>query len=560
MSTSVVETVERVPAVPRPCPYRRPRRTALVAAVTLTAAAFAQQLLLIAGGGGLLPGWQPWPFLLAAAPAWWLARPAGPPRAAGAVRLLRRIPGPAYAAGVLMTAAAVWAVLQVREPYLGHEEAVYANRARAWADGTPAAGWGPYRPVGLPALGRLALAVHDGVGALRAVALLLTLFTLTVTYLVAARWTTPRRGALVALLVLGGLGFLRRTPEFLNDIGATGLLLLVVALLVRSQERPRCRWAPLAAAVVALAAFYLRYGSLGNLLASALAALFAYGPRAWRARRLAPAAGVFAAGLVPHFVYATQVTGSPLGLIFWATSQANRAYVGDGLVYYAAILPYRLAGDLGAVVMAAGLLSAGAAVRRRGRGGGADPGDARRVFLAATAVLVLVVLGLVTDGEPRFVYLSVVLLTVLGVEALPRRAGRWGGPLLAGTGALAALTVLGTAQVVAHGAMPGPTALARSTVPVAQRLAADRPCLLVTGYEPEAGWYSGCDAVTYAQYRRTVPPPGTTVRLILFAHGRLQPGPAELAALVGDRSAGTRTFPTGGSLGTATVITLPPGR
>ncbi|CAM5304895.1 Glycosyltransferase RgtA/B/C/D-like domain-containing protein OS=Streptomyces fumanus OX=67302 GN=GCM10018772_25600 PE=4 SV=1 [Streptomyces fumanus] len=383
VETARPEPVETARDVPPELPpeARGPRRTALAVAVALTAAAFAQQVLLIAGGGGLLPGWQPWPFLLGAAPAWWLARPSGTPRAgAGAVRLLRRVPGPAYAAGVLVTAAAVWAVLQDHEPYLGHEEAVYANRARAWADGTPAAGWGPYRPVGLPALGRLALAVHDGVGALRAVALLLTLFTLAVTYLAAARWTTPRRGALVALLVLGGLGFLRRTPEFLNDIGATGLLLLVVALLVRVQERPRSRWAAPGAALVALAAFYLRYGSLGNLLAIALAALFAYGPRAWcvRGRRLALAAGVFAAGLVPHFVYAAQVTGSPLGLIRWATAQANRAYVGDGLVYYAAILPYRLAGDLITSPAAPGSPPSSAAAPVRRPAAGPRPSAPRR--------------------------------------------------------------------------------------------------------------------------------------------------------------------------------------
>ncbi|MEU0742641.1 glycosyltransferase [Streptomyces sp. NPDC006134] len=541
-----------------------------VTAAALTLAAVAQHLLLVLGLGGVLPGWQPWPFLLGAAPAWWLARPhrrTGLPRLCRtAVRGLRRVPGGAYCAAVLLLAAAVWAVLQDHEPYLGHEEAVYANKARAWADGTPDAGWGPYRPIGLPALGRLALAVHDGVGALRAVALLLTLFTLTVTYLVAARWTTPRRAALVTLLVLGGLGFLRRVPEFLNDIGTTGLLLAVVFLLVRAQERPGSRALP-AAALVALAAFHLRYGSLGNLLAIALAALVAYGPRAWLAqgRRLAVAAGVFAIGLVPHLVHATQVTGSPLGLIFWATSQANRAYVGDGLVYYAAIFPYRLAGDLGAVVMTAGLLSAASAARRRIRARRAgraetDPRLARRVFLGATAVLVFVVLGVVTDGEPRFVYLPVVLLTILGVEAIPRYAGRHSAPVLAVTGALAALTVAGTAQVVAHGAMPGPTALARSTVPVAERLSATGPCLLVTGYEPEAGWYSGCDAVTYARYRTMTPRPGTTVRLVLFEHGRLQPSGAELRRLTGGRHVRTRTIPTHGSLGTATVLTLPPAR
>ncbi|GEC06199.1 hypothetical protein SSP24_38540 [Streptomyces spinoverrucosus] len=102
----------------------------------------------------------------------------------------------------------------------------------------------------------------------------------------------------------------------------------------------------------------------------------------------------------------------------------------------------------------------------------------------------------------------------------------------------------------------GPDRLSRSTVPVAERLAADGPCLLVTGYEPEMGWYSGCDAVTYAQYRRLTPPPGTRVTLVLFEHGRLQPHAAALARLIGNRDTTVRPIPTEGTLGTAAAITL----
>lgn len=261
-------------------------------------------------------------------------------------------------------------------------------------------------------------------GALRAVTLLLALAMLTVTYLVAARWTTPRRAVLTVLLVLCGLGFLRRLPEFLNDIGSTGLLLVVVYLLTRAQEHPGSR-ALLALPPFVLAAFYLRYGVAGNLAAIVLAALLAYGARAWlaRGRQLAVAGAVILAGLVPHFVHAIQVTGSPLGLVFWATSQAERQFVGDGLLYYLAIFPYRLAGDLGGVVMAAGVVAAYAAVRRLRRAGEPGPDTRRWAFLGLTSVLVFVLLGVATDGEPRFVYLPVVLLTVLGVQALARAAG-----------------------------------------------------------------------------------------------------------------------------------------
>ncbi|MFI2670449.1 glycosyltransferase family 39 protein [Streptomyces albidoflavus] len=472
------------------------------------------------------------------------------------------LPPAALAAGVLGLAALLWAVLQDHEPWIGHEESVYANKARSWTEGgPPAAGWGEYRPPGLPLLGTLALRLNADVGALRAVTLLLALAMLTVTYLVAARWTTPRRAVLTALLVLCGLGFLRRLPEFLNDIGSTGLLLVVVYLLTRAQEHPGSR-ALLALPPFVLAAFYLRYGVAGNLAAIVLAALLAYGPRAWlaRGRQLAVAGAVILAGLVPHFVHATQVTGSPLGLVFWATSQAERQFVGDGLLYYLAIFPYRLAGDLGGVVMAAGFVTAYAAVRRLRRKGGGEPGPGTRrwAFLGLTSVLVFVLLGVATDGEPRFVYLPVVLLTVLGVQALARAAGDQRRRLLACVGALALLTTAGTARTVAHGAMPGPTGQARSTVPVARALAADgTPCLLVTGYEPESGWYSGCDAMTYRQYRAAGPPaPGTRVSFVRYERGRHQPGDPGLAKLTRGMERTVLRLPATGVLGEAHVVTV----
>ncbi|GAA2231408.1 hypothetical protein GCM10010232_17420 [Streptomyces amakusaensis] len=560
----------------------RARTWARYGGLACTALTVGQQALLIAGGGGLLPGWQPWPLLLLAAPLLWWGRGRRAP-AARHERLravAARVPGRAALALVLAMAVAVWAVLQDHEPWIGHEESVYANKARSWADPSmPAAGWGPYRPPGLPLLGSLALRVHADVGALRAVGLLLVLATLTLGYAIAARWTTPRRAALAMLLVLGGLGFLRRMPAFLNDTGSTGLLLVTVFILVRTVENPGSSRALLALPPVVLAAFYLRFGVVGNLCAIALAALLAYGPRAWlpHGRRLAAAGAVILLGLTPHFVYATQVTGWPLGLITWATSQAERSFMGDGFLYYLAIFPYRLAGDLGAVVMFAGLAATVRAARSlraarreqgtpreqrtpREHGAPAGPGarDRRILFLGTTAVLVPVLLGFATDGEPRFVYLSVILLTVLGVDALATLADGVARPVLAAVTALALLAVPATAQVVAHGAMPGPMSQHRSTVPVARALAAGgAPCLLVTGYEPESGWYSGCDAMTYRQYRALDgPPSGTRVSFIRYERGRLQPSAAGVERLVGGLPSEERRIPTEGVLGTATVVTV----
>ncbi|MFI5803408.1 glycosyltransferase [Streptomyces sp. NPDC051561] len=577
----------------------------MVGAVVLTGLAAAQQLMLAVGLGGWLPGWQPWPYLLIAAVLWWAAKPrwvengpmgGGVPTSGSsgssadsaasgssgvwtrAETWLRLVPVWVYVLVVLALAAGAWAWLQDFEPYLGHEEAVYANKARFWLDGTPDAGWGVYRPVGLPALGTVALWLSGyegytsggGVGALRAVALFLALVMLCTTYLVARAWMTPRRAVVVVLVLLSGLGFLRRVPEYLNDIGSTALLLIVVFLLVTAVEKAGTTAgarALLLAPFAVLAAFYLRYGVVGNLVAVALAGVFAYGPRAWVALgwRLWAAVGVIALGLVPHLLYAVERTGEPLGMILSATSQANREYVGDGLVYYLSVFPYRLAGDLGAVVMTAGVCAAFAAWRRVRKGAEELPGhfnDRRRVFLGSAALLVFVVLGVATDGEPRFVYLPVTLLTVLGVQAVAEFTRAWAPRVLAVVAALAGLTVLGTAQVVAHGAMPGPTALGVSTVPVARALAAQdgEKCLIVTGYEPEFGWYSGCDAVTYRQYRERVRegkqvPAGTRVSFVRFEKGRLQPDATGVRQLVGGRDATVLRMPAaeGGSAGAATV-------
>ena len=542
------------------------RRVALVAAVLLTGLAVVQVAAFALGvvHGWPIPGFRTWPLplLLIAAPAWLLARPLPAPPAP-----LRRVAArvaavPAWVLVILALTGAtlLWYALQGHSPFLGHDEAVYATKARSWLTGSPDAQWNPYRPVGLPALGLVALGVRDTVGAVRLVGLGLALTTLGITWYVAARLTTPRRAVVVLLLVLSGWAFVRRLPEFLDDIGAAGLLLLVAYLIVRARQRPDSRALP-AAALVAVAAFYLRYGALSGVVVLAVAALVTWGWRAWAStwRQVAVAGAVFLAGLVPHLIYSERVTGSPWGVLLSAERVARASYPGEGLVYYALIFPFRLASDLGGVVMAAGLIAAGAAAVHLLRRRPERPGDRVRVFFGLAAVLHPIVLGLGAHGEERFVFLSFLLLTIVGVDAIAEFAGRWSAVLLTAVAALAIVIAVANYRVVTAGALATTAAERTSMASVGQALSArPGPCLIVTSYQPEMGWYSGCATSGFAGRTWLRPPPGETVHVVLFQHGTGQPGVAAVLDRIGGRRTVTRELPSRGSLGRALIITLPP--
>lgn len=524
---------------------------------------------------------------------------------------------------VLVLAAVTWAALQRAEPYLGHDESVYAGRARAWATGQPSAGWHVYRPVGLPAVGRVVLGLVGAVTgsaptaqaagggglqpgtatvALRAVALGLALLTLLVTYLVGVRLIGPPRAAVAVLVVVGGMTFVRRAPEFLDDIPAAGLLLTAAYLVLRSR-RPGVTaraWSLPAAAAVGVTACLVRYGAASGLLAIALAGLIAWGPRVWlRAwRELVGAALVLAAGLVPLLAYSVRSTGSPLGLVQSAAVVAHGSYLGEGLVFYARAFPMALAGPLGAVVMTAGILGVAPAAQRlltaRRRCITGTAADRERVFLGAAAVLALVVLGLVAHGEGRYAMFSVLTLTLLGTDTLVSAlAGRTPQALpvlksLAVAAALIApLTTVHMARQLEHttavqtsiadglaqalGVAPtalaaGPTTLAAGPAEsVTPALAGDGaaigatvvgeaatlPCLVVTPSIPEAGWMTGCDA-TRAEALRSLPA-GTVVYVVDFPDAGTAAGLARIKAIAPDRTWTVRRVHTSGSYSVADI-------
>jgi hypothetical protein len=472
-----------------------------------------------------------------------------------------RVPLPLLVVGVAAVVVTEWVVLQRAEPYLGHDESVYASKARSWLTTLPAAGWTIYRPPGLPALAVVALRVSDSVAGVRLVSLALALMTMLILVGVGSWLTTPRRAVVAAVAAVGGTTFVRRLPELLDDIGSAGLLLAMAACLVA--DRRGRRWGLPLAGCFAAATFYLRYGATSGVLAVALAAVVVWGPLSWwRSRaRVALALALVVAALVPFAVFSTRMTGSPIGVLLAASSVAKAAYPGAGLAFYAGRAPFLLAGDLGGVLMAVGavatVLAGWRAVRARRRGERPDDGQLARAFLGTAALLQVLLIGAVAHGEERFVLFAILTLTLLGVDALVTAAAGCGPVALAGLAVLALVATSATLRDVAGNDLRSVTGERVSLDQTVTAIAPVRPCAVVSGAVPELGWMTGCTSLSYLDVARSGLPQHRVVYVVGFRSWSA-PSVARVQRLAGDRAVLRRQVVTTGSLGTADVVTVAP--
>ncbi|MGI9528463.1 MAG: glycosyltransferase family 39 protein, partial [Acidimicrobiia bacterium] len=166
----------------------------------------------------------------------------------------------AVALGLTAILAVTYLMILSNGP-LGNDEATYAVKARSWLEGTPSTGFYIYRPVGMPAIGWMVLQVSDSEVAFRLVGVAAAVATLGGMWGVGRRLFSPAAGLLAAAAIGSATSWLRRVPEFLNDIITTGLLLWIMFVIWRHFEDPeQPRWRVTLAAPLAAAAFYLRYG------------------------------------------------------------------------------------------------------------------------------------------------------------------------------------------------------------------------------------------------------------------------------------------------------------
>jgi len=415
-----------------------------------------------------------------------------------------------------------WVVHSLLHPIMfGHDEAVYATKARSIADGGPAETFAVYRPLGMAVLGSF---IYQLIGrtedSFRLFGVFFGAFSILWTYLL-FRSTTSRIAATVtAVSVLYSKLFLQTSPTFLNDIASSGLLLCTIwAIWICFVSRGRSGWIYLAAPSAALA-FYLRYGVSSTLcliiLVSVCLFLFYRSNRlGFRYRHVICTAVIGLVLLVPHILHSVTVFGDPLGILKLAGRAAGRHFLGEGLLAYLRWIPRHLAGCFAGMLILLGILATLYFTGRWMFRKRIDQNQLALLWLGLIGVFNILLTGLLVHAEPRYVFLSLVLLAGVGVAVLTlligARMSRRGQ--LASYGLLSAL-LLYTGHTNYSEAKRRFARLAEHPVnthilDVAERIKADmkiaeaKDCVVYTAASrPQLSWYTNCKTM-----RPTTPTP-----------------------------------------------------
>ena len=324
---------------------------------------------------------------------------------------------------------------------LGYDEAVYALRARSWISHAPDTGWGLHRPPLLSVLGVPAAALGGAEWLFRVVGLG------SGVALIAAAWWLARAaggelaGLVAAAALVAAAPLHVQSSTFLTDVPSTAVLVLLAGGIWRQIGRGEPTGRGLAGlALLAAAAFYLRYGAIVPIAGLATAAAVV-APRTWWSARRQVGLGVaaFLAFLLPHLVVATIGIGAPWSILAFAQSAAGR---GERLplLDYLGWFPGQLLGPMAAVVIVIGLATAALAATGRLQ----LPGTPRFAAFALVASAVPIgVLGTTVHAEPRYVMFPMVLLVVAGSVAI--------GPVLARQRRIAAPAAVLAGVAAVHG-------------------------------------------------------------------------------------------------------------
>ncbi len=375
---------------------------------------------------------------------------------------------------------------------LGHDEAAYAVKARQWLEGTPGSGWLPHRGTGMSVYGYVVLAMGGSEAGLRTIGLIGAVGLLAGVWALGRRLSTAIAGAMAVFGMLAGPSFLFRSTEYLSDVPAAALLVWCMVVIwseLGVRDLPTYRLALVGP--LAVIAFYLRYQSLLSLILIGLVSVALWWPKL--RKRPGPALAVLAVGivgLIPHFVHSLDIYDSPLGILLDTSGSAIRAYVGEGLVDYGSQFWWVLAGWTGPIAVIGAAM--GVVLGRRDRGL-----QRRYVFLLVPAFAQVLALGLISHGDPRFVFFPVALFMVAGAIGIEmwlghernRRRGLALGLAVLVAGSLALSATYARDRVGGRTASTEPVGLAAEAMGAE---AAPGTCGVMTTFAPQVTFYSGC--------------------------------------------------------------------
>jgi 4-amino-4-deoxy-L-arabinose transferase-like glycosyltransferase len=366
-------------------------------------------------------------------------------------------------------------------PPLGHDEAAFAIVARgdevSWL----------YRSRGVATLARLGLALGGADWQMRLPCMILGLALVPAVYAIGRAAFGATTGAWAAAVIAGAHPMAVRSAQLLGDVPATAFTLAGMAVIIGELDRAAGpRWRLMLAAPAFAAAFYLRYGSVVAIAIAGLAAAVIW----WRAIRARPGpvlatAAALAVLLTPHLIDSMHATGSLLGVLESSAEVPRRAYWGAGVVTYLTSNPFVYYGALVAPLMAAACI--GLIRRFRSRA---------PWFLAITALGQLLVLGIASHAQARYVFTAAALLVVLGVETVRTIGLRRAGLVAVG------LAWVGLANAVVPfnlAAADARTAMTAAAAAVGRRGLIDHRsapgCVVVAAAVPQLTWYTRCQVV-----------------------------------------------------------------
>lgn len=466
------------------------------------------------------------------------------------------------------------ALILQRAP-LGHDEAVYALRARFLAGEHGDVGyWNDYRAPGLPLIMRLVLPFGDTDGYLRSVVLLVAVAGIVVTWLWARRWFGPRAALVAAALLATAPWYLRTgTRIFVDAPGATfGVATVAVFALAIGRERIS-RWALLTVPVAALATLN-RYGAPTLVAGGLTVVALAHWRQVLRSWRLVAVVGAGTAAAVGAILLVPAVTGSAQAPLRAFRARQDAKGIGAFASYgdFNEHWPRVLGGPVGLVVVV-GVVLALVALTRRG-----DTRGRIAIVLGVFVVSYALLNAGLAQGFPMYLVPMLPLVMIVAAAGL--------APLLDRVNVATVLALV--AALLAVTAVPAYRAgqqavrlqernfdlLEQSAVAIGRERAGN--CVVVASYSPQVAWYSRCLSLGYPsrfadegfgdQVRDYLAclhesaDPGSEVFWLLAKGGKRQPDPPserrlkavtqQVELAVGDPGAGRLGFVEVGRLGT----------